>query len=121
MAMERVRFITHAEKNILFLNFAGCPVSEVLAVIDEAKQVIRTRPPASLLTLTDVTDARFDATVTERMKEFAAHNKPYVRAAAIVGITGLKKVIFEAALMFSKRKIHIFENAEDAKAWLATA
>lgn len=121
MAQDRVRFITHAGKDILYLNFAGCAVTEVFAVIDEAKQVIRTRPAGSLLTLTDVTNARFNGDVTERMKEFTAHNKPYVRAAAIVGITGLKKVIFEAVLMFSKRKIHIFENAEDAKAWLATA
>jgi hypothetical protein len=29
------------------------------------------------------------------MKQFSVHNKPYVKAAAVVGITGLKRIILE--------------------------
>ena len=115
---ERVKFINHAGKDILFLDFSGCTMNEVLATIEESKQFIRTRPEGSVLTLTDVTNARFNEHITERMKEFTAHNKPYVKAAAIIGIVGIKKIIFEAVMMFSKRKIHIFENIHEAKEWL---
>jgi dihydroxyacetone kinase DhaKLM complex PTS-EIIA-like component DhaM len=120
MASERIKFIKYGGKDILCLDFVGCNTTEVVAVIEEAKRVIRTQPEGSLLTLTDVTDARFNQEVTERMKEFTANNKPYVKAAAIVGISGIKKIIFEAVMMFSKRKIHIFENMNDAKEWLIT-
>ncbi len=118
--MERVRFIRHNGKEILFLDFSECKAGEVLLVIDRAKPVIAARPGKSLLTLSDVTNARFDETVSQRMKEFTAHNKPFVKAAAVVGIAGLKKILFEAVMLFSKRKIHAFETIEKAKNWLST-
>ncbi len=80
--MERVRFINHDGKDILFLNFSYCKAEEVVKTIHRAKQIISSRPENSLLTLTDVTDARFNDEVGQSMKEFTAHNKPYVKARA---------------------------------------
>ena len=118
--MERVRFIQHKGKEILFLDFSQCKPDEALAVIEQSKAVIRKKPEHSLLTLTDVTDLRFNDTLSHQMKEFTAHNKPYVRAAAVVGITGLKKILFGAVIAFSKRKIHAFDSIEQAKEWLVS-
>lgn len=118
--MKRVQFVQHNGKEILFLDFSQCTARDALAVIEEATAAIRTRPHQSLLTLTDVTGTRFDDTLSQRMKEFTAHNKPYVRAAAVVGITGLKKIIFEGVMLFSKRKIHTFDDHKSARAWLIT-
>jgi hypothetical protein len=118
--MERINFIHHKGQEILFLNFSRCRTEEVAPLIDRAKKVIATRPEQSLLTLTDVTDMRFDDAVSQRMKEFTAHNKPYVRAAAVVGVTGIKKILFEAVVLFTKRKLHTFETVDQAKDWLAT-
>jgi hypothetical protein len=120
MTSERVKFINHGGRDILFLNFVDCSTNDVLQIIDDAKQVIGTQPEGSLLTLTDVTNARFNEAVTERMKDFTTHNKPYVKAAAIIGISGIKKIIFEAVMMFSRRKIHIFNDMNEAKDWLVT-
>lgn len=120
MASERVTFIKHGGRDILFLNFVGCSTNDVLNVISEAKQVIGAQPEGSLLTLTDVTNARFNEDVTDRMKEFTAHNKPFVKAGAIIGVSGIKKIIFEAVMMFSKRRIHMFDDMNAAKDWLVT-
>jgi hypothetical protein len=120
MVSERVKFIKHGGRDILFLNFVDCSANDVLRTIDEAKQVIGKQPEGSLLTLTDVTNARFNEVVTERMKDFTTHNKRYVKAAAIIGLSGIKKIIFEAVMMFSRRKIHIFDNIIEAKDWLVT-
>ncbi len=116
---ERVRFIQHEGKDILLLDFSGCMADEVLVMIDKAKDVISSQPEKSLLTLADVTDARFNERVSQDMKEFTAHNKPYVKASAVVGITGLKRIIFDAVMRFSGRKISAFDNIEEAKTWLA--
>jgi len=118
--MERITFIHHKGQEILFLDFSGCRAEEVAPLIDRAKTLIAARPEQSLLTLTDVTDMRFDDAVSQRMKEFTAHNKPYVRAAAVVGVTGIKKILFEAVVLFSKRKLHTFDTIEQAKDWLVT-
>jgi hypothetical protein len=55
------------------------------------------------------------------MKEFTKHNKPYVKASAVVGISGIKKIIFHAVMLFSGRKIHACDTLEQAKDWLATS
>lgn len=119
METERVRFIKHQEKEILFLDFSNTKTDEVLRIIEDAKRVVCTKPKNSLLTLTDVTNARFSEEVGNSMKQLTAFNKPYVKAAAVVGVTGLKKVIFGAIMAFSKRNIASFDDPEQAKCWLA--
>jgi hypothetical protein len=53
------------------------------------------------------------------LKEFTRHNKPYVIAAAVVGITGLKQIIYNAVLKFSGRNLVAFDSVDRAKDWLA--
>ena len=118
--MARVEFIKHNGKEILFLDFSNCKPGDVFVIIEEAKRTIRTRPENTVLTLTDVTNMRFDEQVSEQMKSFTAHNKPYVKAAAVVGVEGIKKIVLNAVMLFSKRKFHTFDNRESAKAWLVT-
>ena len=120
MDTERVAFINHDNKEILFLNFADCKPHEIFPLIDQAKKAICTRPASSVLTLTDVTNTRFDDKVSAELKAFTVHNKPYVKAAAVVGVSGLKKIILEAVMLFSNRKLHAFETVELAKNWLVT-
>jgi hypothetical protein len=117
--MERVQFIQHKGKKILHLNFADCKADEVLAVIEQAKATIKTQVPQSVFTLTDVTNTAFNSTVSDAMKDFVMHNKPYVVASAVVGVTGLKQIIFNAVMRFSGRKLTAFDNVVEAKDWLA--
>lgn len=115
---NKVKFIEHKGKKILYLDFSCCKAEETLQTISHAKELIAKQAEKSLLTLTNVTDARFNETVGREMKEFTAHNRPYVRAAAVVGVTGLKKIIFDAVIAFSGRKLSTFDDLEKAKQWL---
>ena len=119
MLTGRVKFITHNGAELLHLDFKGCGPSDIMEVIKESKPVIASRPEKSVLTLTDMSDIRFDEAVTNALKEFTAHNKPYVRAGAVVGVTGLKRIIFEAVIRFSKRKLSTFTTLDEAKEWLS--
>lgn len=120
METKRVKFITHHKKEILFLDFSNTLPHEVLQTIEVAKRVISARPEGSILTLTDVTNARFNEAVSDGLKKFTAHNKPYVKAGAVVGVTGLKRIIFSAVIAFSRRNLEAFDDVEQAKHWLAT-
>ncbi len=115
---DRVRFLNHREKEILLLDFSNTDADEVIKIIDHAKDLISTRPAQSLLTLTDVTNARFNERVGQGMKEFALYNKPYVKAGAVVGITGLKRIIFGAVMAFTQRELEPFDSREEALHWL---
>jgi hypothetical protein len=115
---DRVRFLNHQEKEVLLLDFSNTDTEEVMKIIAHARDLIGTRPAQSLLTLTDVTNARFNEQVGQGMKEFALYNKPYVKAAAVVGITGLKRIIFGAVMVFTQRKLEPFDSREEALQWL---
>ena len=117
--MKRVKYIYHNDRQILFLDFSGCGVQDFPAIIDEAEKLIRSEPPASVLTLTDVTGAKYNLEVTQALKEFAKGNSPYVKAGAIVGLDALKQIICNSVMHFSGRNLVAFDDIEKAKDWLA--
>ena len=117
---HRIKFIEHKGKRILHLDFTEARADEVIQIIGKAKGVIAAQPAGSIRTLTDVTDIKFNTAATEAMKEFASHNKPYVAAAAVIGVTGLKKIIYNAVVKFTGRNLVVFDSHGQAKDWLVT-
>ena len=91
---------------------------EALKTIEEATKLIREQPPNSVLTLTDVTGAKYNLEVTQAFKEFAKGNKTFVKAGAVVGLDALKKIIYNSVMHFSGRNLFAFNDIEKAKDWL---
>lgn len=119
--MERTRFIEHQGKRILLLDYAGVrDPAEALREIEHSRAVVASQPPASLLVMTLVRDARYNASVLQGMKDLAAHNAPYVRASAVVGMSGLHRIAYQAVILFSKRNIKVFDQEPEALDWLVT-
>jgi hypothetical protein len=116
--MKRVKNIFHKGRQILFLDFSGCSVEDFPIIIKEAEKLIRVEPENSVLTLTDVTGAKYNIGVTEELKEFTKGNKPFVKAGAVVGLDALKKIIYNSVMHFSGRNLLAFNDIEKAKDWL---
>jgi hypothetical protein len=118
-----VKNMEHKGKNILYLDFSYGDMlnkkQEVLNLIEEAKAFVAKQAPNSLLTLTNATELRFSMELVNAFKELTAHNQPFVKAAAIVGITGLQKISYDTVMKFTKRNIPIFPSVEEALDWLA--
>lgn len=118
---ERVRFLLHRGKPILLIDFSHLEETEdILRVARAAKEVVAKQPPASLRTLSNVYRARYSPPVMDAIKELAVHNRPYVTAAAVVGMEGLHRILFRAVLLFSRRNMEAFDSLDAAKDWLAT-
>jgi hypothetical protein len=116
--MKRVKCISHNGSQIICLDFSGCNVEDFQPIIKEAEKLIRAEPPNSVLTLTDVTDAKYNLETTEALIEFVKGNKPFVKAGAVVGLDTLKKVIYNSVMHFSGRNLLAFNDIEKAKNWL---
>lgn len=118
--MERTRFIEHRGRPIVLLDFAGIIDPAVaLLEIEKAKEFFaRQDPDGSLLTLTDTTGARYNMEIIEAMKHLTVHNRPYVKAAAIVTDSGLHRVAIMAVAKFSGRRLQAFGGLEEAEDWL---
>jgi len=117
--MERSRFIDHKGKRIFMLDCSGCKPADIHVIIDECARVVQSQPPKSVMTMTIAGGGKFDNEIITKLKELTKANEPYVKKAAVVGMTGLYKVVLTAVSMFSKREFHLFDTEEEAKDFLS--
>ena len=117
---RKLQFIQHKGKEIVLFDFSGCQnIEEIMPVIQDAREWFQGRKHNSVLTLTDVTGAHYDTEILNLLKEFTLHNKPYVKAGAIVGITRpLMKLAYNIVMTFSKRNLPVYDSRDQALNWL---
>src|SRR5438270_3521666 len=115
---SRVHFIEHGGKRVLFIDYSRCNGAMLKMVAQEGHKVISGEQPGSVLTLNDVTGTSFDHESVAALKSMVAANAPYVRRAAVIGISGLQSLIYDAVQAFSKRKIPHFSTRHEALDWL---
>lgn len=115
----RVSFIIHKGVEILHINWSGAQPADILESMADARRTIATRRPASVRTLTTVDGAHMDRAVTDALKDYVAHNKPYVLAGAVVGLNDLKMIAFNFVNRVTGRTLRAMDNVESAKEWLA--
>lgn len=119
MPSERVRSIRHKSVEILWIDWSNATADEILQAIETAKRLIASRPERSVRTLTTVGGARMERRITDALKEYVAHNKPYVLAGAVVGLNDLKTVIFNFVNRTTGRSLRAMGSIDEAKDWLA--
>jgi hypothetical protein len=117
-AASRVQFIIHQGKRVLSIDYSHCNVALMKAVTEEMHRVISRERLNSVLTLNDVTGTSFDQESVEVLKSRVAANAPYVKRAAVIGISGLQRLIYEAVKLFTKRSIRSFSNRQEALDYL---
>ncbi len=119
--MDRAKFYRHGSKMIYHFDFSGLNAEDAHDVAQYGKGVIARMPEGSLLTLTDVTDVNYDERFSAISRDLVQHNKPYVVAGAVVGVTGWRKLAFWAALKFTGRtNLRLFDSVGEASEWLKT-
>lgn len=117
---NRVQFIRHNGAAILHIDWSGAGPRDLLDAIEEARRVIAQQPKGSVRTLTTVQDAHMDRAVTDALRDYVAHNKPYVLAGAVVGLNDLKMIAFNFVNRVTGRSLKAFDNIDAAKNWLAS-
>lgn len=116
----RVRFIEHKGKQILFHDFSNIRnPRDGLPVVALSKAIMVKQPKASVLTMTYVANSRFDKQIVDALTDLMKHNKPYVKAGTLVGMSGLQKVIYVTATQLTGRRLPTFHSLGEAKDWLA--
>jgi hypothetical protein len=117
--MERLQFVTHQGKKILVEDFTNLRTGpDFYESLNKAKALIAQQPPKSVLAVFDVTGTSFNNDTLNAVKEFTKANTPYIKAAAVVGITGLLQVALTAVSKFSGRDFVSFPTRAQAMEWL---
>jgi len=117
---ERVGFIRHKAVEILFIDWSDATADEILQAMADAKTKIALRAPGSVRTLTNVANGRMERRITDALKGYVAHNKPFVLAGAVVGLNDLKMVVFNFINRTTGRTLRAMDSIDEAKEWLAS-
>lgn len=118
--MERVSFIKHNGRDVLVVDISDLKnVEESIAVLQSATRLIKTQAPKSVLLLTNVTNAHYDTAGADAIKTYSKENTPFIKVSAVVGVTGIKRLILNTIVKITGRKIMPFDDVETAKEWLA--
>jgi len=117
--MERVTFIEFRGRSIFIEDFSSLrPGDEFRTTLEAAAAIIRSQPPKSVLALLDVTRATLNAEAIGMLRTSTAENAPFVRAAAVVGVKGLRGVALRAVAKFLGLGFGIFRDRPSALDWL---
>ena len=73
------------------------------------------------LVLVDIRNTVTSSEVVSLMKESTARTKGHVARTAVVGVSGIQKVLAQAVARFAREPLMLFNDVDSAKEWLAGA
>jgi len=114
---EFVGWLDHKGTSILKIDLGNCPIPELERRIHNATLAIRNSPPRSVLSLNIIGSFAYDRQTTDMLLEYIRGNKPYVLAAAVVGLEYMKPVI-PVVNRLTGRDIKAFDDVSLALDWL---
>jgi len=118
---DRLKKITHRGCTILFTDYSNfITFDEWKVLLDEELSLMPNEPLGSVLALAVFSGSRFSASVFSAIKELAVHNKPYIKASALVGLSSLQQGVFLKGIeRTADRSFGLFDSVDEAKDWLA--
>ncbi len=117
--MKRCFFIETQGVNIYYIDFSGLKSEDDIdAVLTESKALIRSRPLKSMVNLANIEGMHFNNRIKEMFVEYVKGNADYVMHSSIIGVNGLKRIVFNGIMKLTGRDIRCFDSIEEAKKWL---
>ena len=115
-------WIIHKEKQIFHIDLSGFgrDTDAFRKELMAAESVTCQQPAGSLAVLTDVRDTVASSEVMNLAKESSGRTTKYVRKTAVIGVTGIRRVLLDAVSRFSGQQFAAFDDIEAAKDWLAS-
>ena len=115
-----VQIIEHKGKEIIFVDHKGLQGSEMIDCFKEASREILARK-GSALSLADFSGANLtkdfiEYLKTEEVKEITGG----VKKEAIIGVSGIKKMVYNIYSALSGSTARVFNTIEEAKDYLVT-
>ncbi len=119
--MERVKWIEANGKRILYADYSGLKtLDEMVTVMNELMRMAN-MSPGKVLTMTNFRDATSSSEFMEMIKKGDKEYQEKSEKTAVIGITGLKSVLYQGFLRVSGNKtVKACNTEEEAIAFLVS-
>ena len=118
--MDRLSTLHHRGVPIVVVDYSGIKDhTESLELIWSSSAKIVAEPPGSVRVLMAIQDAHISPQILGPLKEAALRNKPHLKGVAVVGLSGLLRVIYVTMSKLMEMEMPAFDSREDALDWLS--
>ncbi|HLA84450.1 MAG TPA: STAS/SEC14 domain-containing protein [Thermoguttaceae bacterium] len=116
-------WIEYQGKQLLYCDYTGFGLRNFEAFkteLDGVMALVTQEPEGSVLALADVRRIVASPAVVAAFKKVAIASAKHVRKQAVVGVTGVKRILYDAVMRVSKQTARAFGDSEleEAKKWL---
>jgi len=117
--MNYVSEFVREGKTFVYINLIGLKSNiEFYRALDEVKDFMIRYQPKSVYTIVDIHDIMFDTVTRDIFVEMGMINKNYVIKGAIIGVDGIKKIMFKRIFQRVNSPLEYQPNVEAAVEWL---
>lgn len=113
-----VEWVDHKGKKILHIKYAGLSDEAMLEQMKNATNMLVNTKSEENLVLTDMLDCFLNEKFVALAKEQGKISLPFSKKSAIVGVTGIKKILLKGVNAISPKSRVPFDTIEEAKDWL---
>ncbi len=117
-AKSHMKSMTYKEKEILCIDYINLKGQEIVNLIPVVTQLMFDDYDKDLLLLIDLTNSFVNKETVDAFGESGKKVKPILKKTAVLGITGLKKVLLNTVNKISNAGAKAFTSDEEAKEWL---
>ncbi len=111
-------FTYDSERNIVFIDYSHLTAEQLMAEAERIHEQGRTHLGKPARVLVDITGTKLNGTAVQALKETTRGDQALVERTAVVGVTGLKKILADAIARFSGTNTHYFDTKDAALDWL---
>ena len=115
---NRMKWIEYNEQDIFYIDFSNLQGEEFLKLLKEQDSYLKTLEKQDILFLLNIKNMFFDNEIKEKIKESAKLISLISKKFALVGLTGLKKILLGIINRITSLGAKGFSNEQDAKIWL---
>jgi hypothetical protein len=117
--MERVRWITHKGKKVLYADYKGLTDEDEMISWLHKEARIMMDCPDKILSLTDYTGLNANKRLMAEIKRLGKEvYKAKLEKAAVLGVTGIKAVLLVTYNMLTKHQVVPFNTEQEAMDYL---
>ncbi|MBN1800881.1 MAG: hypothetical protein JW891_05200 [Candidatus Lokiarchaeota archaeon] len=117
-AKSRMKWITHKGKEILIDDYRNLQGDVFPSMINAIVSLTLKTGKKDLLVIVDVRDSFANKETVNAFNNAGKASKEILRKTAVLGITGVKKILLNVVNKFSKVGAKPFDTMEEAKEWL---
>ena len=113
------QIIQHRGKTVIVQNYTGLAGQAYVDAVESNGKAGKTLDISEKRILVDVTDSVVDKDVMKAFKSVSKTASSKISKTAVVGVSGIQKILLRTVAAFAQLQINTFENRDEALEWLA--